>query len=83
MSSQQVNRELLLHKISHSRELTAIEKLYLEQLVKREGRTGMWQSFYREHGIVYYTCSACGKTAIRKYTCCPNCGRYMSGGEVS
>ena len=83
MSGQQVNRDLLLRKIVHSKEMTAIEKMYLEQLVKASMHTGRWYILNREYGIVYYCCSGCSHTVIRKYPCCPNCGLRMAGGEVS
>lgn len=83
MSGQQVSRDLLLRKIAHSKELTAVEKLYLERLMKASMHTGKWYILDRNYGIVYYCCSECGHTFIRKYPCCPNCGMHMTGGEVS
>lgn len=83
MSGQQVNRDLLLRKITHSKELTAVEKLYLDQLVKDSMHIGKWYVLDREFGIVYYCCSKCGHTAVRKYPCCPNCGIRMTEGDVS
>ena len=54
--------------------------------IQPEQRRGRWQTFYKEHGIKYYSCSACAavsSTARHKY--CPNCGAHIiktgGGGE--
>lgn len=76
-----VNRDLIMRKIVHSKELTAIEKIYLERLVKSTPSQtgGAWNLYVKEYAVNYYACSACNELAIRKYKFCPNCGTKMNG----
>lgn len=64
-----INRELLLHRILHSKELTALEKRYLENLVRADGsaKVGHWIDRtdwtvleYGKFGHPAYECSECG-----------------------
>ena len=85
MSGQQVNRDLLMHKIAHSGELTALEKLYLEQLVKREGHGYFIESDPVE-GFDVWKYSECGELvagSVDGIRFCPYCGVQMQGGEAS
>lgn len=77
-----INKSLLLHRIVHSGDFTALEKRYLEGLVKTPPRKqGRWI-----RGILDgdgYHCSECRiwKKHIVAARYCPNCGAIMVGGD--
>lgn len=77
-----INKDLLLSRIAHSKELTAMEKRYLENLVKSPPvKTGHWvREDCDKSGM---RCSECHfwKNGVRKTRFCPNCGAEMSGGN--
>lgn len=78
----EINKDLLLSRILHSKELTALEKRYLEGLMKSHPRKqGRWiKGMLDGDG---YHCSECQiwKKHIATAHYCPNCGAEMNGGE--
>lgn len=77
-----INKDLLLHRILHSGDFTALEKRYLEGLVKAPPRKqGRWiKGMLDGEG---YHCSECRiwKKHIATAHYCPNCGAEMIGGK--
>lgn len=77
-----INKALILDRILHSKELTALEKRYLENLVKSDtSKCGKWvKDAFGTIDDERYHCSVCGivkkVVSISKY--CPNCGAKMS-----
>ena len=77
-----INKDLLLQRILHSKELTALEKRYLEGLVEAPLRKqGRWIKGMLDGGG--YHCSECRiwKKHIAAARYCPNCGAEMIGGK--
>ena len=74
----EINKELLRSKILRSRELTALEKRYLESLVLHD-RRGRWVKGLAD-GEGYH-CSRCRiwRKHIALLRFCPNCGARMGG----
>ena len=77
-----INKDLLLSRILHSGDFTALEKRYLEGLVKAPPRKhGKWvKGFLDGDG---YHCSVCRiwKKHIATAYYCGNCGAEMIGGD--
>lgn len=77
-----INKELLLQRILHSGDFTALEKRYLEGLVKALPRKqGRWiKGMLDGEG---YHCSECRiwKKHIATAYYCGNCGAEMIGGD--
>ena len=76
-----INKDRLLRHIARS-DLTALEKRYLEELVKAPPRKhGRWVKGIAD-GDGYH-CSVCRiwKKYIAIAYYCPNCGAKMDGGE--
>lgn len=72
-----INKDLLLHRILHSGDFTALEKRYLEGLVRND------IPHWIEDDYGFFHCSVCGwefddpeQTEPR----CPNCRAKMEGG---
>jgi len=92
MDQDRINKDLLLSRIIHSRDLTALEKRYLEKLVAADGsykdcnkisaKVGRWVKGIAD-GDGYH-CSVCRiwKQHIIFVHYCPNCGAKMDGGET-
>lgn len=78
----QIDKEALRGKIIHSKELTAMEKRYIEGLMDYPPVTfGRWvKEDCDKSGM---RCSECRawKNGIRKTKYCPNCGANMFAGE--
>lgn len=78
----EINKDLLLSRILRSKELTALEKRYLEMLVKSPPRKhGRWvKSIGDGEG---YHCSVCRiwKKTIILANYCQSCGAKMDGKE--
>lgn len=77
-----INKSIILHRILHSGDFTALEKRYLEGLVKAPPRKqGRWiKGMLDGEG---YHCSECRvwKRVIVTAHYCPNCGAEMNGGD--
>jgi len=77
------NKDLLLHKILHSRDLTAVEKRYLEKLVtadnsdKKRNKVGHWIT-HANGTQTLYKCSECNNWFPIAGSRCP-CGAKMEG----
>ena len=71
-----INKDLLLSRIMHSGDFTALEKRFLECLVQHS-RTGQW--IEDEYG--FFHCSVCGwefGEPEQTEPKCPNCGAKMT-----
>lgn len=77
-----INKDMLLNRILHSGDFTALEKLYLYGIVKAPSRKqGKWiKGMLDGEG---YHCSECRiwKKHIAAAHYCPNCGAEMIGGK--
>lgn len=72
----EINFDRLTVKIRHSRELTALEKRFLEGLMHEEVRRGRWLPTHYD-GLV--RCSNCRVCLPEKTSYCGNCGAEMEG----
>ena len=75
-----VDKETLRGKIIRSKELTAMEKRYLESMMEHPTVTfGRW--LIEDCDKSGMRCSECNfwKNGIRKTKYCPNCGANMCG----
>ena len=80
-----INKDLILHRILHSKELTALEKRYLEGLIATDNIVGHWNV-----NVYEMICSVCGShfefeyladQYAKAYHFCPHCGVKMDGGD--
>ena len=78
----EINKDLLLNRILHSGDFTALEKRYLEGLVKASPqKQGRWiKGMLDGEG---YHCSECRiwKKTIILANYCQSCGAKMDGGD--
>lgn len=81
----EINKDLLLDRILHSKELTALEKRYLEGLVKSPPRKqGRWMNTSQPNQL---RCSCCdiihfiAQYPTGQINCCPNCSAEMNRGD--
>ena len=75
-----IKKDLLLIRITHSGDFTALEKRFLEVLVQHS-RTGHW--IEDEYGFLH--CSVCGwefDEPEQTEPDCPNCGAKMENHQV-
>ena len=87
----EINKDLLLSRIIHSRDLTALEKRYLEKLVEAYDPNTVKRAEWVDRGNLQgLKCSNCGRKAsyhngTRGYESymafCPGCGYDMRGDD--
>lgn len=77
VSIPNINKDLILHRILHSKELTALEKRYIENLIKMDGHA-RW--FEGDFGDLICSRCGCGYYGDPK-PACPDCGAIMDGGD--
>ena len=82
MVDLKVNRDLIRSKILHSKELTALEKRYIESLIDaKPDRVGRWVPFPDKWGWYCSRCKFAEKNKILSIYCrC--CGARMDGGDA-
>lgn len=74
----EINKDLLRSKIIHSRELTALEKRYIERLIRMDGHARWLEDDFGD-----LICSRCGGGYYGDpKPICPDCGAIMDGGAV-
>ena len=82
----EINKDLLLSRIIHSRDLTALEKRYLEKLVAADSsnndsnKVGYWIEHRDDTAMTLYECSCCTTWFPIMTKTCP-CGARMIGGD--
>lgn len=84
----EINKDLLLSRILHSGDFTALEKRYLEKLVVTDSNVGHWMPEVSAAPRKGWQCSSClamTETAHYCYRCyydfCPKCGVRMREGD--
>lgn len=82
----EINKDLLLQRILHSGDFTALEKRYLEGLIATDNIVGHWNV-----NVYEMICSVCGShfefeypadQYAKAYHFCPHCGAKMDGGDA-